>query len=320
MNYSKPFMNAAILTEDGFIIRELEIPACGDDEILIKIIACGICSGDTFVYQNRAEMASTYSRLGHEGSGEIIAVGKKVDGFVPGDIVTTFSLPAYAEYLCATPDTVIKLPDEVDPIHALGEPIACCVHAINRYKPHPGDRVAVIGCGFMGLICLQLAKHHGAEFICAIDQVEERLAAAKHLGADITINSKGLDVNLLLAEIGQFDIILEAAGSQGALDLCTSLIREHGQLVIIGYHQTKGGMRTVNMEQWNLKAIDVINGHIRRDNEKLDAMCQGMELMAQGEMLTEPLISTYPLVNIEDAFTDMLSGKAGLIKAVIMVD
>lgn len=148
-------MKAAILTKTGFEICELEIPAYGDDQILIKINACGVCGGDVFVFQNRSEMARTPSRLGHEASGVIAAVGKKVVGFAQGDIVTNFGLPAYADYLVTMPDTVVKLPPEINPIYALGEPIACCVHAGNRYNTQSNDRVAIVGCGFMGLICLQ---------------------------------------------------------------------------------------------------------------------------------------------------------------------
>jgi threonine dehydrogenase-like Zn-dependent dehydrogenase len=313
-------MKSAILTKTGFEIRDLEIPACGDDEISIKINACGVCSGDVFVYQNRGEIARTPSRLGHEASGLIAAVGKKVVDFAPGDIVTTFAMPAYADYLLTMPDTVVKLPPEIDPVYALGEPIACCVHAGNRFKSQSGDRVAIVGCGFMGLICLQLVRHQGADFICAIDRVEDRLTVAKDLGANVTINPIEPNTSSILEEFSEFDIVIEAAGSQGALDLCTTLIREHGQLILIGYHQSNGGMRSINMEQWNYKAIDVINGHVRRMDEKLDAMRKGMELMAQGHVVTRHLISTYPLANIASAFTDLISGKSSLIKAVILME
>jgi threonine dehydrogenase-like Zn-dependent dehydrogenase len=313
-------MKAAILTTTGFEIRELETPTCGDDEILIKIIACGVCSGDVFVYQNRGEIARTPSRLGHEASGVIAAVGQKVVDFAPGDSVTTFGMPAYADYLLTTPDTVVKLPREIDPIYALGEPIACCVHAVNQFNTQSSDRVAVVGCGFMGLICLQLMRHQGADFICAIDRVEERLAVAKDLSADITINPVEPNTTSILEELSEFDMVIEAAGSQGALDLCTTLISEHGNLILIGYHQSSGGMRSIDMEQWNYKAINVINGHVRRMDEKLNAMRKGMELMAQGHVVTRPHISTYPLANITSAFTDLISGKANLVKAVILMD
>ena len=73
------------------------------------------------------------------------------------------------------------------------------------------------------------------------------------------------------------------------------------------------------MEQWNLKAIDVINGHVRRLDEKLEAMRQGMELMAQGHLVTRPLVSTYPFAEITPAFSDLISGKSALIKAVILM-
>jgi threonine dehydrogenase-like Zn-dependent dehydrogenase len=313
-------MRATFLTETGFEIRDIEIPACGENEILIKITACGVCSGDVFVYKNRAALFKTHPRLGHEASGVITGIGKNVNTFVLGDLVTTFGLHAYADYIVTSPKTTVKLPPEIDPILALGEPIACCVHAGNRFGSQPGNRVAVVGCGFMGLICQQIVQYQGANFILSIDPVEERLDIAKSLGANVTINPFKQDADAILNEFGDFDLVIEAVGNQSALDLCTPLVKEHGRIILIGYHQSNQGIRTVNMEQWNLKAIDVVNGHVRREDEKLEAMRQGMAMMAQGHLITNHLVTTYPLTDITMAFSDLVSGKPGLLKAVLLME
>lgn len=313
-------MQAAVLTKAGFEIRDLDQPSCGEGQLLIKVTACGICSGDLFVYRNRTELAATKNRLGHEGSGRVVAVGDGVTGLAPGDVVTTLGEPAYADYLVTTPDKVVKLPPEVDPVPALGEAVACCVHAAGRFGTRPGDRVAVVGCGFMGLVCLQLAKHQEAGFVCAFDPVAYRRDMSRQLGAAATVDPSATTASDILRRYGEFDVVIEAAGNQSALDLCTELVTKHGRLILIGYHQTNGGMRTVNMERWNYKAIDVVNGHVRRQAEKVEAMRQGVELMRQGHLVTAPLITTYNLTDIEAAFQALTSQQSHLFKAVVVMD
>lgn len=312
-------MKAAILTESGFEIHSISQPTIADHEVLVKTLACGVCSGDLFVYKNRADFVATYNRLGHEASGEVVAVGEGVTDVQLGDVVTALALPAYSEYFVAPSDTVVKLPDTVDPTYALGEAIACCVHAANRFGIRPGDKVAIVGCGFMGLVCQQLAKHQGADFICAIDPLASRRAMSEQLGADVTYNPFEQSSADILAAHGEFDVVIEAAGVQSAIDLSTDLVTQHGRIILVGYHQSNNGQRTVNMQQWNFKAIDVVNGHVRREDEKVEAMRQGMALMAQGHIITEPLVTIYDLDEIEDAFRELTEVKEGLFKAVLKI-
>ena len=91
-------------------------------------------------------------------------------------------------YFTAKPDQLVKLPPEVDPVYALGEAIACCVHAGNRFGTKPGDKVAIVGCGFMGLVCQQLAKIQGAGFILGIDPLRDRQEMSLQLGANQAIS------------------------------------------------------------------------------------------------------------------------------------
>ena len=311
-------MKAAILTKDGFEIREIERPTIRPDEVLVQMQACGVCSGDLFVYQNRADFYQTYNRVGHEASGEIVDVGHEVDGFAVGDIVTALALPAYSEYFAAPAAGLVKLPENVDPKFALGEAIACCVHAANRFGTKPGDKVAVIGLGFMGQICLQLAKHQGAGLIVAIDPIVERCELGQQLGADVAVNPLETTGKAMLGAHGEFDVVIEAAGVQSAIDLATELVTLHGKIILVGYHQSNNGLRTVNVERWNYKAIDVINGHVRHEDEKVEAMRQGMALMGQGHLVTEPLVSFYDFADMQQAFAELDGRKPGLLKAVLL--
>ena len=308
-------MKTAVLTEQGFTIRDSEMPPVGDNQVLVRMLACGVCSGDLFVYKQRAELAATHSQLGHEASGVVAAVGRAVTDFREGDLVTSLTWPAYAEYFVSPATDLARLPPEVDPVYALGEAIACCVHAANRFGTRPGDRVALLGCGFMGLIPLQLVRRQGAGFICALDPIAERRQMSLHFGADVAYDPMTVDVKAL----GEFDVVIEATGVQAALDLGTELVKQHGRLILIGYHQSNNGRRTVNMQQWNFKGIDIINAHVRHRPEKAEAMRQGMELLRQGHLDTKPLVTTYDFADIEQAFQELAVGKPGLYKAVLQI-
>ena len=104
---------------------------------------------------------------------------------------------------------------------------------------------------------------------------------------------------------------------QSAIDLSTELVKQHGRILLIGYHQSNNGLRTVNMQQWNWKGIDVINAHVRHQDEKVEAMRQGMELLRDGHIITQPLVTVYDFEEIEQAFRDLDSRRSGLFKAVV---
>jgi threonine dehydrogenase-like Zn-dependent dehydrogenase len=309
-------MQLAVLTSSGFLFREAPRPECGTGQVLVRTAACGVCKSDLERYRRGLREEDGEVLLGHEGSGYVAAVGPGVKGFQEGDPVTSLH-GLYAEYFVTTPEMLVRLPEDVDPRWALGEPLACVVHAGRRFGIELGDRVAVLGCGFMGLICLQLALVRGAVHVCAVDPVSWRLEAAVQLGADATyeLPTDGLDE--AARRLGEFDVVLEAAGTQSAVTLAGELVREHGRIVLIGYHTSDGGLRQVNMERWNYKAIDVVNGHVRRDGEKRQAMEAAMSLLAAGRLRTRPLITAYALADTPQAFRDLADRKPGLLKATL---
>ncbi len=311
-------MRQAVLSGGRFELREVEPPACGPRAVLVRTAAVGVCEGEVYRYtETRREKGAPEAWMGHEGSGTVVAVGDDVGDVHVGDTVTCIGGPFAELFVAGTADLVV-LPDVVDPRYALGEPVACCVHAARRFGVSLGDRVAVVGVGFMGLLCLQLARLLGAAHVCAFDPIPWRLDVARTLGADAVCDPSGGAPADVAAALGPFDVVIEAAGSPSAVDLSAELVREHGRLTLVGYHQSDGGMRTVNMKAWNYKAIDVVNGHVRDAREKRNAMRIGVDLIAAGRLRTEPLVTLYPLAEIGRAFSDLAARKQGLLKAVLV--
>jgi threonine dehydrogenase-like Zn-dependent dehydrogenase len=308
-------MLAAILTRDGFQLVDQPVPTPGPGQIRIRTVACGICEGDVYHYRMRGSLDHE-SLLGHEGIGVVDALGPDAQGFAVGDLVASLG-GTYSAYYLTTPGACLPVPAGLDPTLALGEPVACCVHAAGRFGVRPGDRVAVVGCGFMGLICMQLARRQGAEHVCALEPIPWRREMARTLGADVTVDPQGVEGQQVAADLGEYDVVIEATGVPDALDLCGDLVKQHGRLIIVGYHQTQGGQRTVNMQQWNFKAIDIVNGHVRRHDEKMEAMRLGLDLLASGELTIAPLVTPYDLSQVAQAFHDLETRKPGLYKATL---
>ncbi|MEM2703436.1 MAG: zinc-binding dehydrogenase, partial [Candidatus Bathyarchaeia archaeon] len=190
---------------------------------------------------------------------------------------------------------------------------------IQRSNIHLGDVVVVIGCGFMGLLLIQLAALRGPSELIAIDINDERLKIAEEFGAEVSLNPYRVDpIKYIMDATGGrgADVVIEAVGEQSSLDVATKIAKIRGTLVIFGYHV--GEPRIIDMERWNWKGLDVINAHERETEVYMEGMRIGINLLSKGKIKIKPLIThTYPLEQINRAFTDVETKIKGLIKAVI---
>jgi threonine dehydrogenase-like Zn-dependent dehydrogenase len=291
--------------------------------VLVDIKACGVCASELHPWMGDVKEPAYPLRLGHEPAGIVREVGPGVTRFAPGDRVTGLFAPSYADCQVADEAALLPLPDNVSFECGLGEPLACLVNAQRRTRVELADRVALIGLGFMGLGMLQLLRLRGPRMIVAIDPRAEARQKALSLGATVAYHPAELPDDYKVTAWRDWqttkgmDVVVEASGTQAGLTLAGDMVRAHGLLSILGYHQ--GGMRSVDMELWNWKAIDVVNAHVRRFSDLMSSMRIGLELMACGAIDFAPLVThRYGLAGVDQAYSDMRSKPDGFIKGIIV--
>jgi threonine dehydrogenase-like Zn-dependent dehydrogenase len=249
----------------------------------------------------------------------VAGVGSGVSDPREGDLVAVLSYNAFAEFDVAPATHVVGLPEPL----AGGLPaeaVACAVNVMRRSAISAGDAVAVVGVGFLGALLVQLARGAGAH-VTAIGRRPFSLAIAERCGAEraVPLGEAGQAVADARAANGgrDFDRVIEAAGTQLTLDVAAALTRERGLLVIAGYHQD--GARTVDLQSWNWRGIDVVNAHERDPHAYVEGMRQAVALVAGGRLDLAPLLThVFPLQDAAQAFRAAESRPEGFLKAMVL--
>ena len=315
-------MKAAILEAPGkFVVTDRPVPVVGSDEILVRSEVCGVCTSEVDMFEGRNETLEYPRFIGHEVSGVVEEVGSRVQDFEPGDRVAVYSEGAgYAEYTVVPASWAVKLSEETRFEHALGEPIACSVNGVRKARPELNDSVCIVGCGFMGLIMLQVFRASGAGAVIAVDRRRSALEMAQNLGATHTVLADAQEA--VVEDVRQItdgkgvDIGVEAGGNQATLDLTSQIVRMEGKLEVFGFHQ--GGLRQVDWAHWNWMAFQIVNGHTRSQDVYVEGMRIGLGLIESGRLNMAPLVThRYDLSNINDAFETASAKAEGFVKGVI---
>ena len=279
-------MAAAVVAGPGRIkLEDVPIPTPGAGEVLVRLEGCGICGSNLPTWQGRDwfDYPQKPGAPGHEAWGVIEQVGEEVEGLEAGTRAAVLSYKAFAEYDVADQEAVVALPDWLDDRPFPGEPLGCAMNVFRRSDIRSGQTVAIVGIGFLGALLTQLASAAGARVI-AISRRHYSLDVARDCGADEVIEMD--DHHRIIDEVKDLtdgalcERVIEAVGLQWPLDLAADLTAERGRLVIAGYHQD--GPRSVDMQQWNWRGLDVVNAH-ERDiavygrgiREAIDAVEQG---------------------------------------------
>ncbi|QNF35938.1 zinc-binding dehydrogenase [Adhaeribacter swui] len=315
-------MRAAIIEAPQNIkITNVTLPEPGPTQVRIKMEGCGLCASNIPVWQGREWFTYPVAagNPGHEGWGFVDAVGAEVTQVKVGDRVAAITYNAYAEYDLAEADSLVKLPEAFNSIPFPGEPLGCAINIFKRSDIQAGQTVAIIGIGFLGALLIQLAKHAGARVI-ALSQRDFSLKIAQECGADEIIK---LDDHWQIIEKvknltnGTFcPRVIECTGKEWPLNLAGELTAERGKLIIAGFHQD--GMRSVNVQLWNWRGLDVINAHERDPQIYLQGMREAVEAVLSGRMNPQPLYThTYPFEEIDQAFQVLENRPDGFMKALI---
>jgi threonine dehydrogenase-like Zn-dependent dehydrogenase len=314
-------MRAAVLAAPRrFDVVEVDRPAPGDGEALVRLEGCGVCGSNLVPWQGREWFRYPFppGAPGHEGWGRVAALGPGAAGVAVGDRVAILSGAAFAEYDVAPADRLVRIPDAVKGPFP-GEALGCGVNVVRRSAVRAGDLVAVVGAGFIGLVALRLASLAGARVV-AVSRRETSLRRARELGAAeaVPFVERGASVAAARRAAGDrlFDVVIEAVGNQEALDLASELVREGGRLVVAGFHQD--GLRTVNMGLWNWRGIDVVNAHERDPRVQREGVLAAAGAVAEGRLDPAPLLATYPLARLGAAFHAMEERPDGFVKALVV--
>ncbi|MBN8950812.1 MULTISPECIES: zinc-dependent alcohol dehydrogenase family protein [unclassified Rhizobium] len=245
-------------------IHMVEKPNAGPGEVVVRVLAAGICGSDRHMYKGEYPTAIPVT-LGHEFCGLVEEVGEGVSSFVGGELVTVDpniacgTCPAcrrgrpnlcanlkaigvtrdggFAEYVAVPCGQAFTLPSDLDPVHgAFCEPLACCIHAIDRAKIRPGESVAILGGGVIGLLMVQLARLAGADQIILITRQLSRREAALRLGATQAIDPTATDVVAAVRDLtdGGVDVVIECAGVPETLQTGVQMVRRGGAFILFG--------------------------------------------------------------------------------------
>lgn len=304
-----------------FVVVDAEVPVPARDEVLVEVSACGVCASELRPWLGTVPVDYP-ARIGHEVTGTVVGLGAEATGFAVGDLVGVWATDAgYAEYVTAAQEHCRPMPASVPPAVGLLEPIACASNAVELADVRLGDRVLVLGAGFMGLLVEQLVALRGVSQLIVADSRSDALALAGRLGAtdtvDVTREPLAEAIDRLTGGRG-VDLTFEVTGSQTALDVIGDVTRMSGTLVLVGYHQ--GEPRRVPLDQWNWMAFRLVNAHFREPAVIMRGMSVGMTLLATGALDLAPLVThRFTLPDINDAFAAAVSKPEGFVKAVVVV-
>ena len=276
----------------------------------VSIEGTGVCASNLPVWQGRPWF--TYplepGAPGHEAWGRVDAVGSRVEHLTVGERVAMISSHAYSEWDIAPADAVVPLPPELGAAAFPGEPLACACNVFERSRIARGDRVAVVGVGFLGALVIALAREAGAEVV-ALSRRPFARDVARQMGAGVVLPLDGA------VDCG-FDCVVEAIGTQEALDRASALPRIRGRLVIAGYHQD--GRRTVDMQSWNWRGLDVVNAHERDARNYVSGMRTAIDLVRRGRLDPSPLYTHRLALNeLDRAFSLLEHRPDGFMKALV---
>jgi L-iditol 2-dehydrogenase len=263
-------MTAAVLYgKEDVQIETVDVPQIGRGDVLVRVRAALTCGTDVKVFRRgyHARMIVPPALFGHELGGDIVAMGKDVRGFKMGQrVVAANSAPcgecfycqhnqenlcedllfnngAYAEYI-RIPERIVRRNMYEVPEHvsyqdaALVEPLACVLRGLEESGVRPGDTVAVIGLGPIGMMFVRLAKAVCNARVIAIGRRPQQLLRASRMGADETVlNCDGADVVGPVHEMtgGRgADVVIEAVGLPEVWQLAIKLLRRGGVVNFFG--------------------------------------------------------------------------------------
>ncbi len=258
----------------------VEAPDPEPGEVQIEIMVCGVCAWDIHIYTNGPE-GTVFP--GHEGVGRVVKVGAGVKKLKEGDWVVGGAL-GFTERVTHSAEGLYVLPRTRRPQDWIVEPVACIAVGLDHCRLMAGDRVAVVGCGFMGMMFIQALGHSLVDRLIAIDVNGDRLALARKFGATDAYNARDLDPEQLRKL--EIDTVVDSSGSSKALDLSSRIVKNGGRLNLFGWNHGTGQFPG---DIWHIRGLTVVNA---TPSSKLrDPWPVAIRLLDRRQIDLEPLVS-----------------------------
>jgi 6-hydroxycyclohex-1-ene-1-carbonyl-CoA dehydrogenase len=332
-------VKAAIFTAAGrpLEISEVPTPEPGWGEALVKVAACGLCHTDLHYIDHGVRTFKTPPViLGHEASGVVAAVGPGVESRREGDRVLIPAVlacgeclycragrenlcrklamlgnhidGAFAEYVVVPASELVEVPEDLDlhQVCVVADAVSTPYHAVTRRGAvRPGQVVAVVGCGGVGLNAVQCAALAGAAVI-AVDKNEARLRLARELGASEVFNPESVadpERELRKLSDGGVDVAFEAVGNPATVRLAFGALRPGGRLVVIGYSAAEAAISAARLMFFELEIVGSLGCGAGEYPEIL-------RLVESGKIRLAPIVSgTLPLGEINEGLDRLRRGE-----------
>jgi L-iditol 2-dehydrogenase len=333
-------MKAVVVHEPGDIrYEDLPTPSPGPGEARVGMKAAGICSSD--VPRALGDAAYSYPVvLGHEVAGVVAELGKDVKGVRVGERVAVVPLipcsrcewcqrgryslcddynylgsrtqGGYAEYVTVPVENLVPLPPEVDfEAGAMLEPTAVILHGLGIAGVTPGDDVALVGAGALGLLAIQLARIMGAGRVFATDLVAAKLEIAESVGAQAYLAEEAAAAVAAATQGRGVDLVVETAGTAKAQESCLGLARKGGRVLYVGIPEREVTLLRCAMRRLVREELTIYGAW-----NSYSAPFPGYEwhasltYMTRGQLRTKPLIThRFTLQEAKEAFIMMDKGK-----------
>lgn len=327
-------------------LRELADPQPGRDQVLLRVRAVGVCGSDLHQWHGPVGWAVNYPVvLGHEFAGEIAAVGPDVTEWQVGDRVTCETAAevcgvceycrtgnynvcpkrrgfgygvdgAMATYVVARQGLLHRIPAGVSfEEAALTEPASVAFNAIvEKSRPRPGDLIAIIGPGPIGLMALQVARLFSPLYLVMIGLArdEARLELAQRLGADRIVVADREDAVRAVRQLGDglgAHLVVDAVGVSETLRQSLELVRPNGQITKIGWGSAPVGF---SLDPLIAKAATLQGSY----SHTWPTWERVLQLMARGRIDARAISQTFPLEEWQAGFARMDS--LAIAKAVLL--
>jgi 2-desacetyl-2-hydroxyethyl bacteriochlorophyllide A dehydrogenase len=262
-------VQAVVLRGTDLVVDEVAEPTPGPGQVLLEVLACGICGSDLHCRHHAKAFTAVARRsglslfdfdadrdlvMGHEFSGRVVEVGPDVDAVRPGTLVAAHPVVkvdgrfrpvgysnerpgAYSERVVVEATGVLPLPDGTNPHHAaLTEPLAVGLHAVNESRAAELGSAVVIGCGPVGQAVIAALRLRGVPLVVAADFSPARRQLAGLMGADVVVDPReqpAVDAWRRAGGRGP-TVVFEAVGVPGMLDLAVQAAPSRSQIVVVG--------------------------------------------------------------------------------------